>query len=91
MSAEPTLIDYQREAAELRLSLVKPVAELAAEPLEPAWGVEAAALFRAGWDHQVRLGLRIWSEDESDWRCAWFGEEVAYELVNMDDRREERA
>lgn len=87
-ATERPLLDYQRGAAEFRMSLVEPVPGPVVEPSEPARGLKAA-LFRAGWNYQVRLGLRIWSEDKDDWRQAWFGEEVACELVNR--RGEEQA
>lgn len=70
------LLDYQRQVSEI--TRLQSIYE------EQEWGDKAAALYRAGWDYQVRLGQCIWKKEDPEAPGGfrgWYGEEVAYEML----------
>ena len=79
MSESLRLLGYQGSAEERK---PEPVTHSGEPPAQepPPWGMKAAALQAAGWDHVVRgpKKLRIWCEDAADPQKFWAGEEVAY-------------
>lgn len=73
---------YQRRASEAVLTPLRSPGRV--EAPEGTWGVEAKALYRAGWEYVERRGLRIWCQDAADPWQGWKSEDVAYEMLGKE-------
>lgn len=76
--------ETEPEAATAVLPFARPESSEEESPDSPEWNLKAEELTLAGWDMLERAGLRIWCRNELDPNHCWYGEDVAYALIQQE-------